>query len=81
VPSVILANLVLGENIVPEFIQQDCTVENLAAALLPLLGDTPERRRQTEAFSRLDVIMEIGSAVPSARGAEIILREVTRGRA
>jgi lipid-A-disaccharide synthase len=81
VPSVILANLVLGENIVPEFIQQDCTVENLAAALLPLLSDTPERRRQTEAFSRLDAIMEIGSAVPSARGAEIILREVMRGRA
>jgi lipid-A-disaccharide synthase len=48
---------------------------------LPLLGDTPERRRQTEAFSRLDAIMEIGSAVPSARGAEIILHEVLRGRA
>ena len=24
-PSVILANLVLGENVVPEFLQEDCT--------------------------------------------------------
>ena len=49
--SVILANLVLGENVVPEFLQRDCTPERLAAALLPLLSDTPERRRQIEAFA------------------------------
>ncbi|MEX0840782.1 MAG: lipid-A-disaccharide synthase [Xanthobacteraceae bacterium] len=74
-PSVILANLVLEENVVPEFIQQTCTVENLTAALLPLLSDTPARRRQTEAFARLDAVMEIGSASPSARAADIVLRE------
>jgi lipid-A-disaccharide synthase len=72
--SVILANLVLQENVVPEFLQESCTVENLTQALLPLLGETPERRRQMEAFSRLDAIMEIGSAHPSARAAEIVLR-------
>jgi lipid-A-disaccharide synthase len=80
VPSVILANLVLEENVVPEFIQNDCTVENLAAALLPLLADTPQRRRQVEAFSRLDAIMEIGTAVPSMRAADIVLAEALRGR-
>ena len=31
VKSVILANLVIGENVVPEFIQQDCTAEKLCA--------------------------------------------------
>ena len=51
VQSVILANLVLGENAVPEFLQRDVTPERLAAALTPLLSDTPERRRQTAAFS------------------------------
>ena len=45
-PSAILANLILGENVVPEFLQRDCTPEKLAAALLPLLADTPQRRRQ-----------------------------------
>jgi len=73
VPSVILANLVLGENVVPEFLQQACTAENLAGALVPLLGDTPERRRQVEAFSRLDRIMEIGARAPAARAAELVL--------
>jgi lipid-A-disaccharide synthase len=71
--SAILTNLVVGENVVPEFLQRDCTPENLAAGLVSLLGDTPERRRQTEAFARLDAIMEIGLAVPSERAAAIVL--------
>ncbi|HEY6024642.1 MAG TPA: lipid-A-disaccharide synthase [Pseudolabrys sp.] len=73
VPSVILANLVLGENVVPEFLQRDCTSERLAEALLPLLADTPERRRQIEAFARLDTIMEIGNSRPSDRAAALVL--------
>ena len=44
IPSVILANLVLGENVVPEFLQWHCTPKRLAAALLPLLTSTSERR-------------------------------------
>jgi lipid-A-disaccharide synthase len=73
VPSVILANLVLGENVVPELLQRDFTPQRLAAALLPLLSDTPERRRQIEAFSRLDAIMEIGQVTPSDRAAAVVL--------
>jgi lipid-A-disaccharide synthase len=73
VPSVILANLVFGENIVPELLQEDCVPERLAATLLPLLGDGPERRRQLEAFERLDQIMEIATARPSRKAAEIVL--------
>ncbi|HET7912081.1 MAG TPA: lipid-A-disaccharide synthase [Pseudolabrys sp.] len=75
-PSAILANLVLGKNLVPEFLQSDCTAEKLAAALVPLLGDTPERRRQIEAFSQLDDIMEIGKAKPSAHAAMLALEAV-----
>ena len=77
-PSAILANLVLGENVVPEFLQEHCTVENLTQALLPLLSDTPERQRQLDAFARLDAVMETGIAHPSARAAEIVLREAQR---
>ena len=73
VQSVILANLVLGENVVPELLQRDATAERLAAALVPLLGDTPERRRQIDAFGRLDAIMEIGRAAPSDRAAAVVL--------
>ena len=73
VPSAILANLVLGENVVPELLQRECTAERLFSILLPLLSDTPERRRQIEAFARLDAIMGIGSAKPSERAAELVL--------
>ena len=73
VPSVILANLVLGENIVPELLQEQCTPEHLAAALLALIGNTPERTRQVTAFSQLDGIMKVGAAIPSERAAEIVL--------
>jgi len=77
--SVILANLLIGENVVPEFLQRACTPENLAQALLPLLSDTPQRRRQTGAFDRLDEIMKLGTA-PSARAAAIVLDVARRGR-
>lgn len=79
-PSVILANLVVGENVVPELLQEDCTAEKLAVALEPLIADTPERQRQIEALSRLDGIMGVGVATPSAKAAAIVL-EVARGRA
>jgi lipid-A-disaccharide synthase len=72
-PSAILPNLILGENAVPEFLQRDCTAEKLAGALRPLLTDTPERRRQIEAFARLDGLMEIGKAAPSERAAAVVL--------
>ena len=77
--SVILANLVLGENIVPEFLQHDCTPERLAAALVPLLSETPERRRQTDAFARLDNIMAL-QTMPSVAAAAVVLDAARAGR-
>lgn len=76
--TVILANLVLGEAVVPEFLQRDCTADRLAAALLPLLADTPARHRQTAAFGRLDGIMGLGPGTPSARAAAAVL-ELCKG--
>lgn len=79
-PSVILANLVVGENVVPELLQEDCTAEKLAAALEPLIGDTPARQRQIDAFSRLDGIMGVGVAAPSGKAAAIVLDVARSGR-
>ncbi|TDR93589.1 lipid-A-disaccharide synthase [Enterovirga rhinocerotis] len=79
VPSVVLANLVIGENVVPEFIQEDCTPEKLAPALLALAKDSPDRQRQIEAFGRLDAIMEASaSTTPSERAAALVVAEVER---
>ena len=76
--SFILANLVLGERVVPQLMQRDCTAERLAAALLPLIRDTPERRRQIEAFARLDGIMGIGIERPAMRAADIVIAALRR---
>jgi len=73
--------LVIGEKVVPEFLQGDCTPENLAAALTPLLSQTVQRRRQVEAFARLERMMAADAAAPSERAAAIVLDIARRGRA
>jgi lipid-A-disaccharide synthase len=75
----VLTNLVLGENAIPELIQEDCTAEALAAALLPLLSETPERQKQAQALQRLDHLMQVGDEAPSERAARIV-EEVLRRR-
>ncbi len=74
VQSFILANLVVGENVVPQFLQYQCTPEALGGALMPLLADTAARRVQVEAFARLDRIMDIGGPAPSDRAAALVLQ-------
>lgn len=80
VPSFVLANLVLGESVIPEFIQYNCTAEKLAAALTPLLGDTPERRRQVEAFARIDALTSTGDESPSERAARVVCEVIGGSR-
>jgi lipid-A-disaccharide synthase len=81
-PSTILPNLILHENVVPEFHQEACTAEKLAAALVPLLDESPARRRQLDGFARIDGIMSIGGDSPSERaaGAAIDTFEKKTGR-
>jgi lipid-A-disaccharide synthase len=78
--SVILANLVIGENVVPEFLQEDCTPAKLAPALRDVLSASPLRRRQTEAFAKIDAIMSTGGEPPSARAADIVLATLRKAR-
>jgi lipid-A-disaccharide synthase len=80
VKSVILANLVIGENVVPEFLQQDCVAEKLVPALRDILADSPLRRRQIEAFAKIDTIMSTGNQPPSVRAADIVLATMRKSR-
>jgi lipid-A-disaccharide synthase len=80
VQSVILANLVIGQNVVPEFLQQDCRPEKLSRALREVLGDSPARQRQVEAFAGIDEIMSTGSQPPSVRAADIVLATMRKSR-
>jgi lipid-A-disaccharide synthase len=80
VKSVILANLVVGESVVPEFLQQDCTPEQLWQALREILTDSPLRRRQVEAFAGIGDIMSTGNQPPSVRAADIVLATLRKSR-
>jgi lipid-A-disaccharide synthase len=80
VNSAILANLVIGDNVVPEFIQKNCTAEKLLPALREVLTDSPLRRRQLEAFARLDTIMSTGNQSPSVRAADVVLATLRKAR-
>lgn len=74
VPTIVLPNLILGTNAMPEFIQADCTAANLAGALGPLLAGGPARDAQGAALARLDDLMRLpDGAAPSERAAEIVL--------
>jgi lipid-A-disaccharide synthase len=69
----ILPNLILGEKVVPCFLQRDCTAENLSTALVPLLAGGVERQRQLDAFARLDGLLDTGGEAPSARAARVVM--------
>jgi lipid-A-disaccharide synthase len=71
--SIVLPNLILGLNVIPEYLDDDANPETLATALLPLLTDSEERRRQVAAFDELEHLMTLDHGTPSTRAAEIVL--------
>lgn len=72
-PSVVLPNLVLGENVFPELLLGECKAENIAHALLPLLRGGPERDRQLEGLARVKRLVREEGEPPSRRAARIVL--------
>lgn len=80
IPSVLLPNLVLGENAMPEFLQHDCTAPKLAEAMGRLVEDSAARREQLRAFEHLDAIFGVGGPAPSDRAARAVLDLVAERR-
>jgi lipid-A-disaccharide synthase len=80
-PSSVLPNLILRENVVPEFHQEDCTALNLANALAPLLEDTPRRGKQVAALAKVPDALQVPDRAPSEAAADIVLDYADHGRA
>jgi lipid-A-disaccharide synthase len=76
--SIVLPNLILGQNAVPEFLDRAANPERLSEALLPLLRETPERERQLAAFSELDAIMTLDHGTPSSAATDIVMTAMRR---
>jgi lipid-A-disaccharide synthase len=72
-PSIVLPNLILGENAFPEYYQQDVAAGTLSAAMAELVDDTPARRKMLASLDRLDTAMLLpDGAQPSDKAAEAI---------
>lgn len=76
--SIVLANLILGENVIPEFLDADATPERLARRLAPLLADSPDRTRQLAAFDQLAAVMQVDGGTPSDHAAEAVVETMRR---
>lgn len=72
IDTIVLANLILGEKAIPEYIQDACRGDTLADALRPLCADTPVRRSQEGAFARIDAAMDLGGETPSEAAARVV---------
>ena len=69
VPSIVLANLVLGENVVPEFLQRDCEPGKLTDALGPLFTGGAGARRAALGFCAHRRLADAGQRrAPERRG-------------
>jgi lipid-A-disaccharide synthase len=80
VDSIVLPNLIIGENAVPEFLQEKATPWALAQALAPVIAGGAAREAQLAAFARVkEKILQAG-AHPSAKAAEIVLQYAAHGR-
>jgi lipid-A-disaccharide synthase len=74
VRSALLPNLIAGRRIVPEFIDEACTADRIAEALIPLLVDGPARADQLAGFAEVDRLMREGLAeTPGATATGIVL--------
>jgi lipid-A-disaccharide synthase len=78
--SIVLANLALGENAIPEFLDEAGSPEALSRATLSLLADTPARAAQIAALARLDQVMHV-PVPPSDSAARIVLDAAEAGPA
>jgi lipid-A-disaccharide synthase len=82
VPSIVLPNLILGRNAMPEFVQAECTPERLAAALLPLLRGGDAREAQCAALETMDELTILADGdTPSRAAARVVLSVLAERRA
>ena len=69
-----LANILLEEDAIPEFLQMRCTPAHLIRGLLRLMRDENAANEQREAFAKVhDALVLDGTMTPSERAARFVL--------
>lgn len=78
-PSVILANLVAGRNVVPEFIQDNATAQALSRELLAVLANGEAREAQLAGFNEIETMMRAAGPSPATNAVDAVLALLERG--
>ncbi len=75
VPYFAMVNLIAGEKIVPELVQDDFTAANVVTQLREILPDGPARERMLEGLVQVKATLRIGGSgvAPADRAAQMIL--------
>ena len=73
-PYVGMPNILAGERLVPELLQDQATPANLAGALLTLLRDTAAQRRQVERFREFHQLLRQNTAEKAADAVLSVLK-------
>ena len=80
-PSIVLPNLILGFNAIPELLQRACAPSALADHVVALLADSPQRAAQLEAFETIDGFMRLPDGLaPSDVAARLCIEAAARPR-
>ncbi|MBE6451670.1 MAG: lipid-A-disaccharide synthase [Alphaproteobacteria bacterium] len=67
-----LSNILLGREIVPELLQENCNVENIIYHVEELLKKQALYERQMQGFSKVKEVLGLGEQTPSANACDII---------
>lgn len=73
-----LVNLIAGERLAPEFVQDEAQPEALAAALIPLIQDGPERERMLRELQRVRARLATTDTRPAAEHVADIAESLMR---
>jgi lipid-A-disaccharide synthase len=65
-----MVNLIAQRRLIPELLQQNFTAANVAAALTPLLADTPERTAQIAGFAEVRSLLNPHNLVVSTEAPQ-----------
>jgi lipid-A-disaccharide synthase len=73
-------NLLLGRQVVPEFLQEDCTGPKIAEAVAEILDSKTSREAQQKDFKEVAKALGDPHPSPSERAAKVVLA-IVRGKA
>jgi lipid-A-disaccharide synthase len=79
IPYFAMVNLIAGEEVVPELVQQKFTADNIVVEMNKIIPDGEPRARMIERLAAVKARLSLGSGGthPSERAAEIILKMIS----